>query len=60
MIALADKLWKGARVRDLEELVIDGSAESVGRDRWEVFAALDEMFEEIAAAADDRLARSAV
>jgi hypothetical protein len=58
VIALADKLWKGARVQELEELVIDRAAVASGRDRWELFTALDALFEEVAAGADARLARS--
>lgn len=58
VIALADKLWKGARVADLEELVIAMAAIASGQDRWQLFAALDSLFEGIAADADARLARS--
>ena len=60
VIALADKLWKGARVTDLEELVIDRAAVSAGTDRWHLFTELDAVFEEVASSADSRLARSAV
>lgn len=58
VIALADKLWKGKRVPDLELLVIDRAAASLGVDRFDVFAVLDEGFEAIAMGGDDRLARS--
>jgi hypothetical protein len=60
VIALADKLWKGARVTELEELVIDRAAATAGRDRWELFTHLDAVFERVAAGADGRLARSSV
>jgi hypothetical protein len=55
---LADKLWKGARVGELEELVIAQAATASGQDRWQLFTALDSLFEGIAAGADARLARS--
>lgn len=59
VVALADKLWKGKRETALEELVIDRAALIGQRDRWEVFASLDETFEAIADRASDRLERSA-
>ena len=58
VIGLADKLWKGARVTELEELVIDRAAAAAGRDRWALYAQLDAVFEKIAAGADGRLSRS--
>lgn len=58
VVALADKLWKGKRVDDLERLVVARVARSVGRSEWDVFAALDATFEAVAAAGPDRLARS--
>ena len=57
-VALADKLWKGKREEELELGVIDSIAEKLGVDRWTVFTELDLAFEEIAAGASDRLARS--
>ena len=60
VIALADKLWKGARVTELEELVIGRAAAAAGRDRWDLFAQLDTVFESIAAGADGRLSRSSL
>lgn len=60
VIALADKLWKGARVTELEELVVLRFAETTGRDRWDLFSDLDTLFEEVAGSAEDRLGRSLV
>ena len=57
-VALADKLWKGKREADLELLVIDQAALRLGVDRWDVFEALDSVFEEIAAGGSGRLDRS--
>lgn len=58
LVALADKLWKGVRKRDLEERVIDRVAAALGTDRWNVFLELDTLFEEIAADGSKRLERS--
>jgi hypothetical protein len=60
LVALADKLWKGVRKRDLEERVIDRVAAALGTDRWNVFLELDTLFEEIAADGSNRLERSRV
>ncbi|MEI8259228.1 MAG: hypothetical protein WCJ30_26470 [Deltaproteobacteria bacterium] len=60
MIALADKLWKGVRSPRLEERVIDEVAAHLGRERWEVFVANDDVFESIAAAGAERLERSRI
>lgn len=38
LVALADELWKGVRVRSLEEAVIDAIAVRTGRSRWDVFS----------------------
>lgn len=59
-IALADKLWKGKREDELELLVIDKVAERLGTDRWEVFAELDSVFEDIAGGGVSRLQRSCI
>ena len=59
-VALADKLWKGKRVAELELAVIDDVAARLGIDRWDIFTRLDETFEEIADAAPSRLERSRV
>ncbi len=58
LIALSDKLWKGKRVPGLELLVIDRLAVLLGKERWDVFEALDSLFENIAAGGDERLRRS--
>ncbi|MEM7335670.1 MAG: HD domain-containing protein [Chloroflexota bacterium] len=58
LIALADKLWKGKRVEQLELEVVDRIADSVGQSRWDIFPHLDDCFENIASNGDNRLARS--
>lgn len=59
LVALADKLWKGVRIAELEARVVEAIATSHTVSRWEVFVSLDERFEAIAALGDARLARSA-
>ena len=59
-VALADKLWKGKRVPELELRVIDLVAHKLSADRWDIFGKLDGAFEEIADGGADRLARSQV
>ncbi len=58
LVALSDKLWKGKRVSDLEVRVIDGVAERLGKERWDIFIELDSTFEQIALGGDERLSRS--
>jgi putative nucleotidyltransferase with HDIG domain len=55
VVALADKLWKGKREADLELIVIDEVAARLGGSRWDVFEALDNTFENIAASRAERL-----
>lgn len=59
-VALADKLWKGKRVEELELSIIDGVASRLGCDRWEIFTQLDSVFEEIASDGPKRLHQSQV
>jgi len=58
VIACADKLWKGKRVSDLEELLVRRVCEEIQLGYWEVFTCLDGCFEEIAGGSDERLERS--
>jgi hypothetical protein len=57
-VALADKLWKGKREPELEMRIVDDVARLLGVGRWDVFAELDSVFDDIAAGASPRLARS--
>lgn len=58
LVALADKLWKGKRVAELEDRVIDAVAILLNNDRWDIFGQLDDRFELIASSGDERLVRS--
>ncbi|MFJ7907639.1 HD domain-containing protein [Kitasatospora sp. NPDC096204] len=56
LVSLADKAWKDKRVRDLEDLVVERLAAAGGRERWEVFLALDDLLTRIGEEAPRRLA----
>jgi len=58
VIACADKLWKGKRVADLEELLVMRIDEELQLGYWEIFTRLDSCFEAIADSCDERLERS--
>jgi hypothetical protein len=59
LVALADKLWKGKRVAELEQRVIERIAEASGLPFWDAFVAADNAFERVAGRGDERLTRSA-
>lgn len=59
LVALADKLWKGKRIADLEALLA-AELEAQGCERWRAFALVDDLCERIADGGEGRLARSAV
>ncbi|GAA0451063.1 phosphohydrolase [Actinoplanes capillaceus] len=56
LVSLADKVWKGHRVEDLEQLLVRRIAGVSGIAVWEAFLSLDDRLQELAAGADDRLA----
>ncbi|GAA1657333.1 HD domain-containing protein [Actinoplanes couchii] len=56
IVSLADKIWKGKRVPDLEQLVVDQLAAASGQEPWQAFLNLDDLLSHIAEHADDRLA----
>ncbi len=56
LVSLADKVWKAARVPSLEERV----GRHLGGAPWEAFLVLDDLLQELAAGADERLAFQAV
>ncbi|MBB5854935.1 HD domain-containing protein [Amycolatopsis umgeniensis] len=56
LVSVADKVWKAKRVTDLEQALVDRLAAATGQPPWEVFMALDDALERIAAEADGRLA----
>ena len=56
LVSLADKVWKGTRVRDLEQLVVDRFSVASGEAPWQAFVVLDEVLTGITDDADRRLA----
>ena len=58
LVALADKLWKGKRVPELEERVLARLVERAGRAQWDLFVPFDDLCERVAAQGPQRLERS--
>ncbi|TDB81662.1 HDIG domain-containing protein [Actinomadura sp. KC216] len=56
LVSLADKVWKAKRVTALEQRVVDALAAASGQEPWQVFMALDDACDRLAAGADRRLA----
>ncbi|MEU4599219.1 HD domain-containing protein [Nocardia sp. NPDC023988] len=56
LVSLADKVWKAKRIPELEELVVRHLVVAEGQASWQVFMALDDELDRIAADADRRLA----
>ena len=56
LVSLADKVWKGKRVTELEDLVVARLAGASGREAWDEFSELDTLLTAIADGADERLA----
>ena len=54
-VSLADKIWKGSRVPDLEDLAVTKIAAVTSCERWEVFRSLDTVIQAIARESDKRL-----
>lgn len=55
LVSLADKIWKGNRVQDLEDLLIERISTETKTERWEVFSLLDSIIDNITKDADKRL-----
>lgn len=61
LVSVADKVWKGQRVTDLEDLLIDHLVRAApGTERWEAYLELDALLARIAEGADTRLAFQAL
>jgi hypothetical protein len=59
LVTLADKIWKGKRVEDLEQRVVQRLALADGQQQWEAFLHLDDALTRIAEDAEARLAYQA-
>lgn len=58
LVALADTLWKGKRIDELEHRVVQRLAERFERDLWDVWEPAVAVFDAGAAHGDARIARS--
>lgn len=58
LVAAADKLWRGKREAELEQRLVSSIAIASAVPDWEAFSRADEIFAQIAADGDERLARS--
>jgi hypothetical protein len=56
LVALADTCWRGQRESDLETKIAAMISQQIGVESWEVFLTLDDVLEEIASKAEERLA----
>ncbi|MEU6143867.1 HD domain-containing protein [Streptomyces sp. NPDC047081] len=56
LVSVADKIWKGKRVQELEDLVVARLATATGRTAWEEFLTFDDLLTTIADDAEKRLA----
>jgi hypothetical protein len=56
LVALADTCWKGKRDTELEQRIVTRITEACGCDYWDVFLMIDDLVEQVAAAAEIRLA----
>ncbi|GIF96269.1 HD domain-containing protein [Catellatospora citrea] len=56
LVVLADKVWKGKRVPELEDEVTARWCAASGEQPWEAFLRLDDLLERLARDADARLA----
>ena len=56
LVALADTCWKGQRSERLEDMVCSLILTEIPGERWEVFANLDAILDDLASKGDQRLA----
>jgi putative nucleotidyltransferase with HDIG domain len=56
IVALADNLWKGKRLGELEDRFVSFVAIKSGKEKWEIFSAFDQLCQRVASEADSRLA----
>jgi len=56
LVCLSDKIWKGKRINELEELITTNISELTKTDFWEVSVKLELILEKIAIGSDDRIA----
>ena len=47
IVAAGDRYWKGARDEALDTMICDHVSKSTGKSSWEVYVALDDVFQEV-------------
>lgn len=55
MVCMADTIWTGKRVNELEEKLCSALADRLEEDFWQVFQSLDEVLMNCAAGGEERL-----
>jgi hypothetical protein len=56
LVAAADKIWKGRRIPELEELLVARLAEHTNTPTWQIHSSLDAIMNRIADGSDERIA----
>ena len=57
IVSLADNIWKGKRINELEELLAGKISEALHSDYWMVYLKLDALISQVIIGSDDRLSR---
>jgi len=55
LISLADKIWKGKRINELEEIICQKLSESIGINYWDIYPKLDSILDKLSINADKRI-----
>lgn len=55
IVSLADKIWKGKRIEELEEKIGHALSLELEIDYWEIYRLLDQILEQVSDGADERL-----
>jgi hypothetical protein len=55
IVTLADKIWKGKRIDELEERISKIISNNINADYWDVYTKLDAIISHISVGADNRL-----
>ncbi|MBR1404829.1 MAG: HD domain-containing protein [Treponema sp.] len=55
LVSLSDKIWKGCRNQELEDLIVSKIASETQGKEWKVFVQLDDIIQTIAKKGDERL-----
>lgn len=59
LVALADRVWRGARTPELEMKLVEWVSEATGQELWSVYRELDDLLSALAGGADERLLHAA-